>query len=154
VRTYLLLPLLLALPARDHPLHTTMTEITRSGPVVTITVRGFLDDLTRAARGDESRLPISGAGADSSIAQYVARNLMVGEDGGVRVPLSWVTVRHQADVVWFTYTARLHETGTFRIGNSVLCEVYGDQVNIVQVIQGTTRRSLLFSPGDGLKRVP
>jgi hypothetical protein len=41
-----------------------------------------------------------------------------------------------------------------RIGNSALCELYDDQVNIVQVTVGKLRRSLLFSPGDAPKRLP
>jgi hypothetical protein len=155
VKRHLLLgmTLLVAVPHWDHPLHTTLTEITRQGPTITITLRGFVDDLTRAAIGHPSR-SIRAAGVDSSIARYVARNLIVGETGGARVSLAWVAVRHQADVAWFTYTARLHEPGEFRMGNSVLCELYDDQVNIVQMIQGAARKSLLFSPGDDLKPVP
>jgi hypothetical protein len=58
-------------------------------------------------------------------------------------------VRHQGDIAWFTYVAWLGPglRGT-RIANTALCELYEDQVNIVQVRVGGSRRSLLFSPGD------
>ena len=136
------------LPFGDHPLHTTLTEVTQSGPDVSITVRGFVDDLTLAATG-RPRSMVTAASADSSIGRYLRRNLVLTGPGQVRVPLVWRGVRHQADVAWFTYTARLERgLSGARIGNTALCELYDDQVNIVQVTMGGSRRSMLFTPGD------
>lgn len=137
-----------ALPLRDHPLHTTLTEVTLSGSDVTLTVRGFVDDLTLAATGRPAG-GVTAAAGDSSIGRYLLRNLVLIGPGQVRVPLVWRGVRHQADVAWFTYTARLERgLSGARIGNTALCELYDDQVNIVQVSIGGSRRSLLFTPGD------
>ena len=41
-----------------------------------------------------------------------------------------------------------------RIAARVLFEVYRDQVNIVQTVDGARRESLLFVAGDGSKRLP
>ena len=141
------------LPPGTHPLHTTLTEVTQSGPEITITVRGFVDDLTLAATGRPSGM-MTVAAADSSIGRYLLRNLVLAGPGPVRVPLVWRGVRHQADVAWFAYTARQDRgLAGIRIGNTALCELYEDQVNIVQVTMGGSRRSLLFTPGDQLKAV-
>lgn len=145
---------LLALPVGDHPLHTTLTEVSVAGVEVTITVRGFVDDLTLAATGRVTGV-LSAASADSSIGPYLLRNLILTGPSSAPVRLTWRSVRHQADVAWFSYTATLAGglKGT-RIGNSALCELYDDQVNIVQVTSGGTRRSLLFTPGDHPKPIP
>lgn len=136
------------LPFCDHPLHTTLTEVTQSGPEISITVRGFVEDLTLAATGRPSGT-MTAASADSSIGRYLLRNLQLKGPGAVRVPLAWRGVRHQADVAWFTYTGRLvRGLAGAEIGITALCELYDDQVNIVQVTIGGTRRSLLFTPGD------
>lgn len=142
------------LPMVDHPLHTTLTEVTQSGAEITITVRGFVDDLTLAATGRPGGA-LTAASADSSIGRYLLGKLVLAGPGPVRVSLVWRGVRHQADVAFFTYTARLDGgLSGARIGNSALCELYDDQVNIVQVMIGGSRRSLLFSPGDPLKPIP
>lgn len=152
--SYALLLGALVLPRGDHPLHTTLTEIIQADGIVTVTVRGFSDDLTLAATGHSAATMTVGA-ADSSIARYLGRNLVLASAGGATLPLDWTSVRRQADVAWFTYRTRM--TGDLRgarIGNSALCELYDDQVNIVQVTVGKVRRSLLFSPGDSPKRIP
>ncbi|HEV8122738.1 MAG TPA: DUF6702 family protein [Gemmatimonadales bacterium] len=144
---------LCVLPMIDHPLHTTLTEVTQSGPEISITVRGFVDDLALAATGRPSGM-MTTASADSSIGRYLLRNLVLAGPGVSRVPLAWRGVRHQADVAWFTYTGRLERgLSGARIGVSALCELYDDQVNIVQVTIGGSRRSLLFTPGDRAKEI-
>jgi hypothetical protein len=152
--SYALLLGTLVLPTADHPLHTTLTEIIQANGIVTVTVRGFADDLTLAASGHTASTMSTGA-ADSSIARYLGRKLVLAGAGGAAFRLDWTSVRRQADVAWFTYRTRM--TGDLRgvrIGNSALCELYDDQVNIVQVTVGKLRRSLLFSPGDAPKRIP
>lgn len=145
---------LCVVPMANHALHSTLTEVTQSGSEISITVRGFVDDLTLAATGRPSGL-MPTASADSSIGRYLLRNLVLAGPGQMRVPLAWRGVRHQADVAFFTFTGRLERgLSGVRFGNTALCEVYDDQVNIVQVMVGTSRRSLLFTPGDGLKPLP
>ena len=39
------------------------------------------------------------------------------------------------------------------IANRVLCDVWADQVNVVQATIAGSRRSLLFTKGDGRKSV-
>lgn len=149
----LLLLGMLVVPRPDHPLHTTLTEVAQAGSVVTITVRGFVDDLTLAATGRSGSGTARG-NADSSIARYLLQKVALISSRGERLPLLWKSVRRQADVVWFTYHAQMRSglRGT-RIANTALCELYEDQVNIVQVRIGESRRSLLFMPGDAPKPI-
>lgn len=152
--SYALLLGALVLPGANHPLHTTLTEIIQADGIVTITVRGFADDLTLAATGRPAASMTTGA-ADSSIARYLGHKLVLASAGGAARPLAWTSVRRQADVAWFTYRVQMRDDlRGARIGNSALCELYDDQVNIVQVTVGKVRRSLLFSPGDSPKRIP
>ncbi len=145
---------LLILSTGGHPLHTTLTEVSVAGAEVTITVRGFVDDLTLAATGRVTGV-LSAASADSSIGTYLLGKLALTGPASVPVRLTWRSVRHQADVAWFSYTATMAGgLNGARIGNSALCELYDDQVNIVQVTIGGSRKSLLFTPGDHTKPIP
>lgn len=43
------------------------------------------------------------------------------------------------------------DAGALRVRNAMLCELYEDQVNVVQGIVGGARRSVLFVRGDHFK---
>ena len=38
------------------------------------------------------------------------------------------------------------------LSDQMLCELFDDQINIVQTVAGTNRASMLFTKGDGAKR--
>ena len=54
----------------------------------------------------------------------------------------WVCVEGGGDV-----------DGDLSLRNGVLCDVFPDQVNIVQVTRKTDKRTVLFTRGDGAKRL-
>lgn len=45
-------------------------------------------------------------------------------------------------------------TQKLRLLNSVMTELFDDQVNVVQTVTGAARASRLFVRGDGLKAMP
>jgi hypothetical protein len=85
---------------------------------------------------------------------YVARALFIADRGGRAVALGSCGVRRSGDLLWVcvegTTTSDARELS---IRDAVLCELFSDQVNIVQVADGASKRSVLFTRGDGAKRV-
>ena len=148
---FLALPLLIGATAIGvHPMHTTFTEIAQSASpgVVTVTIRGFEDDLTAAAGGGST------GSVDSSIAAYLREKTALIDGSGRRVSLCLSGIRRSRDVVWLSFRSdRPVALAGGRFSNSALTERFRDQVNLVQVrIRGQTR-TILFTPGDGPKAI-
>ena len=134
-----------------HPMHTTFTEIDQPNPagVVTITIRGFEEDLTAAARVSTPAGPI-----DSAIVSYLKHKTALTDRRGQLIPFVPTGVRRQADVIWLSFRS-LHpvELAGSRFHNSALTERFDDQVNLVQVKMGRRTRTILFTPGERPKPI-
>ncbi len=128
-----------------HPLHTTMTEVTidASRHVVRAVVRAFADDFGAASKGVEPET-------------FVAARVKIADATGRQLLLRGCGVRRSGDLLWICVEGSYGgaERG-LRVANSLLCDRFDDQVNIVQVARAgsSDRRSLLFTRGDGAKRV-
>ena len=148
---FLVLPFLIgAAGLGAHPMHSTLTEITQSESpgIVTVTIRGFEDDLTAAARG------VSSGPADSSIAAYLRWKTTLIEGNGRRVPLRLSGIRRSRDVMWLSFRSNgpiMLAGGRFNI--SALTERFHDQVNLVRISIGGQTRTILFTPGDRPKAI-
>lgn len=144
--------------ANAHPLHTTMTELTedRARGIVRATIRVFADDfgtaVTRSVRG---RAIAPGAEWDAAAIAYTARAFAMIDAAGRPLALVSCGIRRTADLVWVCLEARTpRKLETLQVRNAVLCDLFDDQVNVVQgTLASGQRRSLLFVKGDGWKRV-
>jgi hypothetical protein len=126
-----------------HPIHTTMTELVvdRARGSVRATVRGFQDDLGAAA-------------GTNGVEKYVAARLRLIGAGGLPIGVRECGTRRAGDVVWVCVEATYRgDPAGLKVANSLLCDRFADQVNIVQVEVDGSRRSLVFTKGDGNKPV-
>jgi len=138
-----------AAPARMHPLHTTLTQVTVDGRLATLWVRTFADDFARGVAAHHGP-----AGADPTLA-YLGASVGVWDRGGRRVGLRACGRRVSGDLRWFCLRAPAPRgLAGMRLLVSLQFAVYDDQVNVVQVDAGGHRTSLLFVPGDGAKPLP
>jgi len=127
---------MLALVAAMHPLHTTMTEVTvdEARHTVRAVVRVFVDDFSNAAR------------RSGSPDVYLARGLSLTDGAARSVALRSCGTRRTGDVMFicaegaFSGSAR-----AIRISDTLLCNVFDDQINVVQITTGADRRSSLFT---------
>ena len=140
-----------------HPLHTTLTEITADAAshTVRIVVRVFADDfgtaLTRHAH--VAVTPVASAW-DTAAATYVAASVTIADRANRPVALRSCGTRRSGDLLWICVEGTTAESPReLRGRNSMLCELFDDQVNIVQLVAGTEKHSALFTRGDGLKRL-
>lgn len=143
-------------PVAAHPLHGTITalQIDAARGTVRATVRVFADDLRagvlRAARGRV--LPERGSAWDAAVVAYAASAFAMQDGHGRPLALRACGMRRAADLVWLCLEADFApDAGTLRVRNAILCELYEDQVNVVQGMVAGARRSLLFVRGDGFK---
>jgi len=151
-----------AIPSRAeaHPIHSTITELVsdRARGTVRATIRVFADDLrTAVLRSAPGRaLPTDGPAWENAVLAYASSTFALRDSRGRALSLRSCGIRRTADLVWICVEAGVgvgHEIGPLRVGNSMLCELYEDQVNVVQSAVGGSRRSLLFVRGDRLKEL-
>ena len=139
-----------------HPLHSTITEITqdRARGVVRATIRVFADDfgtaVTRSTKG--SLTPTAGPAWDAAVAAYASTAFALQDAQGRSLPLRSCGVKQTADLLWLCLEAVTSQPlETMRVRNAMLCDLFHDQVNVVQGTTANGRRSLLFVRGDSFK---
>jgi hypothetical protein len=139
-----------------HPLHSTITELVedRAHGVVRATIRVFADDFgTAVTRANGGRVtPAAGQAWDAAVQKYVATVFGIQDSRGRPLVLHSCGVRRTAELLWVCVeTATTEALGTLRVRNAMLCDLFEDQVNVVQGTVATERRSLLFVRGDSFK---
>jgi hypothetical protein len=129
-----------------HPVHTSVTDLRyeTGSRRVTVTLRVFADDFTAAAGTD-----------DSAAAEYLRPRLTLTDPSGRSILLRWERREVAGDALVITLrgdaSAGLAGAG---IRQTVLCDRFTDQINIVRATYGGRSASLLFTPGDATKRLP
>lgn len=150
------LTLSIAAPLAAHPLHSTITELTedrRSG-VARATIRVFADDFAtavkRAARN--AALPSSGVAWDTASLRYASSAFTFADKSGRALSTRSCGVRRTGDLLWLCLEVdAVNGLGALAVRNAMLCDLFEDQVNVVQGTIGGARRSLLFTRGDRAK---
>jgi hypothetical protein len=137
------------LGAAAHPMHTSVTEIVQEedGRSVRIGMRLFADDLEEAIG-----TPTDGAGSDSLISAYVRRRFVIAYEAGSQVLLQWDGAELVGDVLRVRLRAAAPQgLAGVRLTNSVLCERFEDQVNVVRATYDGRAATLIFTRGDPAK---
>ena len=145
-------------PAAAHPIHMSFTEArySENGTTLQLLVRVFANDFAAAAaRRARIRLARDSVIDTPNAVAYLAEKLqLIGEDGH---PIQLVVcgTKRVDQMLFFCLQARASQgTQKLRILNSVMTELFDDQVNVVQTVTGAARASRLFVRGDGLKAMP
>lgn len=141
--------------ARAHPIHSTLTEIVRDPArgTLRVNIRVFADDFGVAlARSGQATAAAVGPTWEAAAARYAASVVGVRDGRSRSLTLHQCGVRRAGAVLWVCLeTDVVAPTEHLQVRNSILCELYDDQVNVVQGVFGDGRRSLLFVHGDGYK---
>jgi hypothetical protein len=152
---------LLAWPVRSaaaHPIHMSFTEARylAGGRTLQLWVRVFANDFAAAAaRKSGTRLSRDSVIDPNIGAAYVAQNIQLVRADGQPLILVSCGVKRVNDMLLFCMQATsMGGTQQVRMRNSVMTELFSDQVNVVQTVDGGTRASRLFVRGDGLKALP
>ncbi|MDQ2668587.1 MAG: hypothetical protein M3Z05_21715 [Gemmatimonadota bacterium] len=138
-----------------HPLHSTITELTedRGRGVVRATIRVFADDfgtsLSRYAKNPGA--PMTPAWSAAALG-YVSSVFTIAGKAGAPMPIRSCGVMRKADLLWICIEV-IAPAGiaSVQVRNAMLCDLFEDQVNVVQSTFAGSRHSLLFTRGDRLK---
>ena len=145
-----------------HPLHTSLAEMVYdpAAKEIRISIRVFVDDLTKAsdayarARAAALRRPGSPATAELTLIDYIRASFIVTDRAGHPLSLSSCGGKPVGDLMWLCFRAPAPAgPAGFSVTHKVLFDLYADQINIVQASYGGKKISLLFTRGDGFKRL-
>lgn len=137
--------------ALAHPLHTTFTEIVRDqqAGTVTATVKLFADDFIRRVSRGTTVKPTDDAALQRLAFGYLSANFSVSGRTGQRVKWQWCGWKRSADLIFACMRAPLAPgRDQLRVADTMLSDVFADQVNIVQATVGGSRKTLLFTVGE------
>jgi hypothetical protein len=126
-----------------HPMHTTLTNVTydRATAQVTAMVRAFAADVDQALKRRQQ----------TDVSEYARSAIRFRDEAGQSVPITWCGTRREGDVVWLCLRAPApHGASGMTLTDTLLCDVFDDQVNIVMTEHG----SMLFTKGDAPRRLP
>ena len=141
--------------ADAHPLHTTLVQLTYDDRTHMLegSIRVFAGDFAAAvAKHAGAKIPDDDRVADADAFKYVTNTLRFIDAGGRVVPLAWCGSRRSGDVLWLCVRASsTAPPNTLKLSDQMLCELFDDQINIVQTVAGAKRASMLFTKGDGAK---
>ena len=142
--------------AQAHPLHTTLVQMTfdEHSHVLTATIRIFAGDFAAAvAKRGGTRAPDDDRVTDEAAFGYVSGTFRLTDAAGHPVPLQWCGSRRVGDLLWLCVRAPAGAApSTIALSDQMLCELFDDQINIVQAVMGDRHSSALFTKGDGAKR--
>ena len=123
-----------------HPLHTSLTQVSfdASRRNVSISIRAFADDLTRAA---------TRSGLTPSA--YATQKFKMTNSRGVALALTSCGTKRVGDLVWLCFTGRVESNpDDLKVSSAILFETYKDQINVVTIVGVKGARNFLFTPGD------
>jgi hypothetical protein len=141
--------------ADAHPLHTTLVQLTYDDHTRTLesSIRVFAGDFAAAvARSKGAGAPNDDRVSDTDAMTYVSGTFRVSDASGRAVPLAWCGSRRAEDVLWLCVRAsNVAAPSALKLSDQMLCELFDDQINIVQATAGAKHASMLFTKGDRAK---
>ncbi|WP_314514847.1 DUF6702 family protein [Xanthocytophaga agilis] len=134
---------------RKHEFHSSLAEIhynpaTKS---LEVSLRVFSDDLETALSKENKRtLKVEdNATIDPFIKQYLSRHFVLADTKNAKKSINWVGKEITVDVTWLYFEIPVtEELNGLKINNTLLFESFDDQVNIVNVIYKSQKKTYLF----------
>ena len=144
--------------ASAHKFHTSFAEADYDAETksLEITLRTFPDDLENALRkrGGKRVSPDDKKAFGAQVFAYLQETFRVKTARGEAAKLSWVGMDAGVDSAWLYFEAPLPE-GVEGAGLSqqFLCDLYDDQINLVNVKSGGRKVELRFERGGEFKPI-
>lgn len=149
-------------PVVAHPLHTSLTEIVHDPAKreIRLSIRVFVDDFSKASlawsrtSAAADRTKKSSSVAETPLLMYARATFVVADRTGRPLSLSSCGGKREGDLLWICFHASAPAgPAGFQVADRILFDLYADQINIVQASYGGKKVNLLFTRGDGFKRL-
>jgi hypothetical protein len=141
--------------AEAHPLHTSLAELSfnEQNAIVDVSIRVFADDFVAAANEWSRRAGDRSTG--SPLVGYALANFSLVDRSGRRIAMTSCGGKRVGDLMWLCFRGRMSSTPSgSSVSNNILFDKYRDQINIVQATYQGRKTNLLFTGGEGAKRLP
>jgi hypothetical protein len=138
--------------ASAHKFHTSFAEAdyNTENKSLEITLRTFPDDLASAVRKRAGK-PVSfddKKAFGERVLAYLQETFQLKTARGQAVKLSWVGMDAGVDSAWLYFEAQLPEgVEGAQLSQQFLCDLYDDQINLVNVKSGARKTELRFERG-------
>jgi hypothetical protein len=134
-----------------HDFHTSIAQMNynASSNSFEVSLRVFTDDLEAALSRENSRKIVldDTPEVDAAIAAYVQKHFAMLEPNNQKAAMNYIGKEAAVDATWIYVEIKPNGTPKgMRLQNSVLMELFDDQVNIVNFVYGSTKRTFLFKP--------
>ena len=144
---------LLSASTTPHEFHTSLAQIhyNKSSQSFEVKFRVFKDDLETALTlmDNNNKITIDAPQADKLIEQYLTKNLIFFDKQNQRKALTFIGKEVEVDVTWIYAEISVTDLPSgMRLQNSVLTELFSDQVNIVNFKYHTIIRTFMFKPNE------
>lgn len=153
----------------SHKVHVSVSqlEFNQKSQSVQIVVRVYADDLATAV-SQHAKRPVkidpATAGKDKQIGEtilaYLRSNLELKTKSGAPVRLNWVGLEWQGDMFWLYVAGKVPPSSVkadsldgSQLRNRIFCELFEDQVNIVNTKIQNKQVGLMFEPKDSFKLI-
>jgi hypothetical protein len=147
----------------SHKIHVSVAQIefNQSKQSVEIVIRVFSDDLENAlSQYSKRQVKIDPATASRDrrvgemVMAYLRERFELRSKSGRPVKLNWIGLEGQMDMFWLYAAGRLPGglEGT-QLRNKIFCELFDDQVNIVNAKHQGKQLGLIFEPKDDFKNL-
>jgi hypothetical protein len=142
--------------AQAHPLHTTLAQLTydERTHVMAASIRVFAGDFAAAvAKHKNAPTPNDDRVSDEEAMAYVMGTFRFTNNSRHPMALQWCGLSRAGDVLWLCVRVNdVAPPNALELSDQMLCELFDDQINIVQSAAGAKHTSMLFTKGDGAKR--
>ena len=137
----------LATPAFAHPIHTTMTAVTSDAHGTIFTIRSFADDFSASVALFAGKQPPKDSSVlATDVARYLSDKVHIMNARGERIAVTSCGVNRARELYWLCIRVEgVTNPALLRVDNRLLIERHDDQVNIVQITNGSARKTLLFT---------
>ncbi|QHT69488.1 hypothetical protein GXP67_24000 [Rhodocytophaga rosea] len=148
---------LLAEPA--HEFHTSLAQIQYNTTTKSfeVSLRVFTDDLEAALTRENNNQKVSISDtklADPFIEKYINKHLLIHTKQGHKQQMTFVGKEIEVDVTWiYVEVSATDDLGGLRIQNTILTELFDDQVNIVNLNYLRKTSTYLFKNGQTVQDV-
>ncbi|MGH9844839.1 MAG: DUF6702 family protein [Blastocatellia bacterium] len=142
----------------SHKFHVSVAaiEFNSKAQSVEVVLRVYADDLENALSQHAKRTvkldPAKSREAGEVVMAYLRSQFELKTAAGKPVKFTWVGLEAQVDMFWLYFEGKAPGglAGT-QLKNRVFCELFDDQVNIVNAKQQGKQVGTMFEPKDGFK---
>jgi hypothetical protein len=143
--------LISASPKHDYHVSVTQMQYNPGNSLFEVSIRIFTDDLEKALGEHNSNRRFSIRNEDqndSFVSAYIQKNFLLSNDQKKILPLRYIGKEQEEDATWiYAEIPLVMPLKGHRLQNSILSEIFEDQVNMTNITVASGKKTYLFKKG-------